>query len=125
MKAAEEGIRIIAIGLGDEDQGARIPITGADGGRTFLMYDGKEVWSKLAGDKLREIVFPTGGRFLAVRPGETFSLDRIYADLIATAAKRELESMTMMKYDEKFQIFLMLAIALIILEVLISERKKT
>jgi len=124
-KAAEEGIRIIAIGLGDEDQGARIPITGADGARTFLMYDGKEVWSKLAGDKLRDIVFPTGGRFLAVRPGETFSLDRIYADLIATAAKRELESTTMMKYDEKFQIFLMLAIALIILEVLVSERKKT
>jgi Ca-activated chloride channel family protein len=124
-KAAEEGIRIIAIGLGDEDQGARIPITGADGARTFLMYDGKEVWSKLAGDKLRDIVFPTGGRFLAVRPGETFSLDRIYADLIATAAKRELESTTMMKYDEKFQIFLMLAIVLIILEVLVSERKKT
>lgn len=124
-KAAEEGVRIIAIGLGDEDQGARIPITGADGRRTFLMYDGKEVWSKLAGDKLREIVFPTGGRFLAVGPGETFSLDQIYSDLIATAAKRELESTTMMKYDEKFQIFLMLGIALIICEVLISERKKT
>jgi len=124
-KAAEEGIRIIAIGLGDEDQGARIPITGANGGKTFLMYAGKEVWSKLAGDKLREIVFPTGGRFLAVRPGETFSLDQIYSDLIATAAKRELESMTMMKYDEKFQIFLMLGIVLIICETLISERKKT
>ena len=124
-KAAEEGIRIIAIGLGDEDQGARIPITGANGGKTFLIYDGKEVWSKLAGDKLREIVFPTGGRFLAVRPGETFSLDQIYSDLIATAAKRELESMTMMKYDEKFQIFLMLGIVLIICETLISERKKT
>ena len=123
-KAAEEGIRIIAIGLGDEDQGARIPITAGDGRRTFLMYDGKEVWSKLAGDKLREIVFPTGGRFLAVRPGETFNLDRIYADLIATAAKRELESTTMMKYDEKFQIFLMLGIVLIICETLISERKK-
>jgi len=123
-KAAEEGIRIIAIGLGDEDQGARIPITGPDGRRTFLMYDGKEVWSKLAGDKLREIVFPTGGRFLAVRPGETFSLDQIYADLIATAAKRELESMTMMKYDEKFQIFLVLGIMLIVCEALINERKK-
>lgn len=123
-KAAEEGIRIIAIGLGDEDQGARIPITGPDGRKKFLMYDGKEVWSKLAGDKLREIVFPTGGRFLAVRPGETFSLDEIYSELIATAAKRELESMTMMKYDEKFQIFLTLGIVLIICEVLISERKK-
>ena len=124
-KAAEEGIRIIAIGLGDEDQGARIPITGPDGRRTFLMYDGKEVWSKLAGDKLREIVFPTGGRFLAVGPGETFSLDQIYSDLIATAAKRELESMTMMKYDEKFQIFLMLGIILLICEAMISERRKT
>ncbi len=124
-KAAEEGIRIIAIGLGDEDQGARIPITGPDGRRTFLMYDGKEVWSRLAGDKLREIVFPTGGKFLAVRPGETFNLDQIYSDLIATAAKRELESTTMMKYNEKFQIFLMLGIALIICEAMISEGKRT
>src|SRR3972149_6017856 len=55
-------------------QGARIPITGPDGRTTFLMYDGKEVWSKLAGDKLREIVFPTGGKFLAVGQGETFNL---------------------------------------------------
>ena len=89
------------------------------------MYNGKEVWSKLAGNKLREIVFPTGGRFLAVGPGETFSLDQIYNDFIAIAQKRELESLTMMKYDEKFQIFLALTIGLIFCEALISERKKT
>jgi Ca-activated chloride channel family protein len=89
------------------------------------MYNGKEVWSKLAGDKLRQIVFPTGGKFLPVGPGETFNLDQIYNDYIATAQKRELESLTMMKYDEKFQIFLVLAIGLIICEALISERKKT
>jgi Ca-activated chloride channel family protein len=123
-KAAQEGIRIIAIGLGDENEGSRIPVTGPDGQQSFLMYKGKEVWTKLAGDKLRQIVFPTGGRFLAVGPGETFNLDQIYNDLIATAQKRELESLTMMKYDEKFQIFLALAIALIICEGLISERKK-
>lgn len=123
-KAAAEGIRIIAIGLGDENEGSRIPIIGPDGRKTFLMYNGEEVWSKLAGDKLREVVFATGGRFLPVRPGETFNLDQIYADFIATAKKRELESQTMMKYDEKFQIFLALGIALIICEALISERKK-
>ena len=123
-KAAQEGVRIIAIGLGDENEGARIPITGPDGRRTFLEYEGEEVWSKLAGKKLREIVFPTGGRFLPVGPGETFSLDRIYLDLIATAEKRELESMTLMRYDERFQIFLALGIGLIICEALISERKK-
>jgi len=123
-KAAQEGVRIIAIGLGDENDGARIPITGPDGRRTFLKYQGEEVWTKLAGKKLREIVFPTGGRFLPVGPGETFSLDSIYLDLIATAQKRELESMTLMKYDEKFQIFLTLGIGLIICEALISERRK-
>jgi Ca-activated chloride channel family protein len=123
-KAAQEGIRIIAIGLGDENEGSRIAITGSDGEKTFLKYKGVEVWSKLGSDRLRNIVFPTGGRFLAVRPGETFNLDEIY-DLIATAEKRELESVTMMKYDEKFQIFLALAIGLIICEALISERKKT
>ncbi|MHC4557424.1 MAG: vWA domain-containing protein [Planctomycetota bacterium] len=123
-KAAQEGIRIIAIGLGDENEGSRIPITGSDGQRTFLKYDGKEVWSKLAGDKLRQIVFPTNGRFLPVGPGETFNLDQIYNDFIATAQKRELESLTMMKYDEKFQIFLALGIVIIICEALISERKK-
>ena len=41
--AAQEGIRIIAIGLGDETEGARIPITGPDGKTTFLTYKGKEV----------------------------------------------------------------------------------
>ncbi len=123
-KAAQEGVRIIAIGLGDEDQGARIPITGPEGRKTFLKYKGREVWSKLAGDRLRKIVFPTGGRFLPVQPGQTFSLDQIYADFIATAEKRELESTTMMKYDERFQIFVALAIVLIIAEALISERKK-
>jgi len=34
-KAATEGIRIIAIGLGDEDRGSRIPISGPNGERTF------------------------------------------------------------------------------------------
>jgi Ca-activated chloride channel family protein len=123
-KAAQEGIRIIAIGLGDEDQGARIPITGPNGEQTFLKYNGQEVWSRLAGDRLRDIVFPTGGRFLAVRPGETFNLEEIYADYIATAEERELESVSMIKYDERFQIFLALAIALIIAEGVISERKR-
>ena len=42
-KAAQEGIRIIAIGLGDENQGSRIPITGPNGQKTFMKYNGQEV----------------------------------------------------------------------------------
>lgn len=124
-KAATEGIRIIAIGLGDEDQGSRIPITGPNGERTFLKYKGQEVWSKVDGDMLREIVYATeGGKYLSVQPGTTLDLGEIYEDLIASAEKRELESATMMTYDEKYQIFVALGIVLIICEALISERKK-
>jgi Ca-activated chloride channel family protein len=124
-KAAEEGIRIIAIGLGDDETGSRIPITGPDGQRTFLKYQGVEVWSKLNSDLLREVAYATeGGKYLSVGPGTTMDLGRIYEDLIAAAEKRELESMTMMKYDEKFQVFIVLAIGLLMGEALISERRR-
>ena len=57
-------------------------------------------------------------------PGTTMDLGRLYQDLIASAEGRELESMTMMKYDEKFQIFIGLAVMLLMSEVLIGERRK-
>ncbi len=138
QKAAKDGVRIIAIGLGDDATGSRIPITGPDGKgsptqnsalggpqTTFLKYKGQEVWSKLDSDMLREVAYATeGGKYLSVAPGTTMDLGRIYQDLIASAEGRELESMTMMKYDEKFQIFIGLAIVLLMSEVLVSERKR-
>ncbi len=125
-KAAAEGIRIIAIGLGDENEGSRIPITGPNGEKTFLKYDGEEVWSKLAADLLRNIAYVSeGGKYLSVEPGTTLDLGMIYENLIASAQKRELESTTMLRYDEKFQIFVALGLLLLISEVLISERRKT
>lgn len=124
-KAGAEGIRIIAIGLGDDQTGSRIPITTPDGKLTFLKYKGQEVWSKLDSDTLRQVAAASNqGRYLAVRPGETLDLGQIYRDLIDTAEKRELESATMTTYDERFQIFVALAILLIVSEAFISERKK-
>jgi len=124
-KAAQEGVRIIAIGLGNETEGSRIPVTGPNGEKTFLKYKGQEVWSKVDSDMLRKLVYATkGGKYLSVGPGETFNLDEIYTRLVASAEKRELESVAMTRYDEKFQIFLILGVGLIICEALISERKK-
>ena len=124
-KAAADGIRIIAVGLGDENQGSRIPITGPNGKKTFLKYKGEEVWSKVDGDTLRKVVYATeGGKYLSVQPGTTLDLGAIYKNLIESAQRRELESETMTRYDEKFQIFVALALMLIISEAFISERKK-
>ena len=124
-KAGAEGIRIIAIGLGDETEGARIPVTGKNGEKTFLKYKGKEVWTKLGANTLREIAYASNdGKFLCVRPGTTLDLGQIYEEIIASAQKRELESVMMTQYDERFQIFIALAIVLIVCEVFINENKK-
>lgn len=126
QKAAEEGIRIIAIGLGDDQTGSRIPITGPNGEKRFLKYEGQEVWSKLDSETLRQVAYATeGGSYLSVVPGTTMDLGLIYRDLVASAERRELESATTIRYDEKFQIFIAIAIGLLIAETLISERKKS
>jgi len=123
--AGEKGVRLIAIGLGDENEGRRIPITDESGRKTFLQHDGREVWSKLDADTLLKMVNATdGGRYLNVATG-TFDLGEIYTRLVVSAEKKDLESKTIERYEERFQLFLVLALACLSLEFVISERRKT
>jgi len=117
------GVRLIAIGLGDEKQGRRIPITGPGGRRVFLQYHGREVWSKLDADTLRKMVNETpGGRYLNVATG-AIDFGDVYANLIGRAEKGELGSTRMRRYEEKYQIFLTLAFLLLLIELAMPERK--
>ena len=123
-RAGERGIRIIAIGLGDENEGHRIPVTNEQGEKTFLKYKGQEVWSKLDADTLRKMVNVTpGGKYLNVATG-TIDLGMVYRKLIASAEKKSLKSETIKRYEEKFQIFLAAALFLSLLEITLSDRKK-
>jgi Ca-activated chloride channel family protein len=121
-KAGTAGIRIIAVGLGNEDEGTPIPVIDANGRKTFLKYQGEIVRSKLGASTLKEVAInSSGGAYLPVRTG-TFDLDTIYENLVLTAQKRDLEETTMMEYDEKFQVFLGVAVLLIVFEMLVRER---
>jgi len=123
-EAGERGIRLIAIGIGDENEGRRIPVTDESGNRTFLKYKGQEVWTRLDADTLRQMVNATpGGRYLNVATG-TIDLGDVYMKLVASAEKKALQSETVKRYEEKFQIFLAVMMGLLVLEMLISERKK-
>ncbi len=123
-KVGERGIRLIAIGLGDENEGKRIPVINEKGEKTFLKYNGKEVWSRLDADTLRKMVNVTpGGKYFNVATG-TIDLGTVYRQLIAGAEKKELKSETIKRYEEKFQIFLSLAFFLLCLEFVISGRKR-
>ncbi|MEM7012791.1 MAG: VWA domain-containing protein [Verrucomicrobiota bacterium] len=122
-QAAEQGVRLIAIGLGDENEGRRIPIT-QDGRQTFLTYNGQEVWTKLDGNMLRQMVASTeGGRYLNVSTG-TIDLGEVYQQLILSAERTDLESQTVERYEEKFQIFLAIALIFLCIEWVISDRRE-
>lgn len=123
-EAGERGVRIIAIGLGDENEGRRIPVTDASGTRTFLKHEGREVWSRLDANTLRNMVNATpGGRYLNVATG-TIDLGDVYLKLVAGADKKALKSETVMRYEEKFQVFLAAMILLLMIEMVIGERKR-
>jgi len=117
-------IRLIAIGLGDEGEGKRIPVRGPDGRMTFLQYNGQEVWSRLDADTLRRMVNETpGGRYLNVATG-TIDFGDVYVNLIAGAEQTELGTARFRQYEEKYQIFLTMAFLLLCLETVVWERKR-
>ena len=122
--AGAQGIRIIAVGLGSETEGAMIPVINPNGTRGYMTYQGEPVRTKLDSDTLRSVALASSnGAYIPVETG-TFDLGRIYEELVESARKRELESAAMMQYYKGFQIFLGLAIVLLIWETLLSERKR-
>jgi Ca-activated chloride channel family protein len=125
QEAGEKGIRIIAIGIGDEGQGRRIPVTDQQGSRVFMTYNGREVWSRLDANTLRKMANATpGGKYLNVATG-AIDLGDVYLKLVASEEKRELEAKTMTLYEEKFQIFLGVALALLAAEMVVGERRRS
>lgn len=112
VEADKEGIRIIAIGLGDEHKGQRIPLK-TDKGREFVTFEGQDVWTRLDAETLRKIAGATeGGQYLNVSTG-TFDLAEIYGSLISDSASSTYEEDSVTIYEEKFQFFLFIAILLI------------
>ncbi len=125
------GARLIAIGLGDERVGQRIPVPvpgqGGPAGysqRTFLLHQGQEVWSRLDADTLRQMAESTpGGIYLNVATG-TVDLGEVYSRLIASAERAEVGTRTLDRLDEKFQVFLTACILLLALEIGLRERRR-
>jgi hypothetical protein len=64
-----------------------------------------------------------GGKYLNVATG-TIDLGDVYFKLIASADKKDLESLTVDRYEEKFQIFLSMALVLFIAVLLIGDGTK-
>ncbi|MFM1890580.1 MAG: hypothetical protein RLZZ565_1337 [Planctomycetota bacterium] len=118
---ADLGVRVFTVGLGDSTEGARIPID-SPGGRRWLMHEGQEVWTRMDDTTLREVALAGGGAYF---PAGTKRLDMAEAMDVAldSLERAEQESTTIRRSTPRFQWFAGLALLLLVVETVISDRR--
>src|SRR5262245_57381441 len=105
--AAERHVTIFTVGLGDADQGARIP-QGAES-KSYVEYQGHQVWSKLDGALLKDIALKTSGVYVPVGT-RAYDLGELYADHLHGRRGGEAEGHKRIRRADRFQIFLAIAL---------------
>ncbi len=125
--AAQRGIKIFTVGLGDAREGGRIPVRDEDGNLQFLKNnDGQELWSKMDGSLLEEMALLTGGAYIPAGT-RAYDLGLVYEDSLADLSRGEVQSGKKKRYREQFQLFLCLGIFCLAAEMALPaySRKKT
>lgn len=115
-QAAELGIKVYTIGVGSPE-GQPIPINGE------LMKDreGNIVVTRLDEETLRNVAKAGGGAYIHAG-GEEFGLNPIIQD-IRRMEDEEFGSIVFEEYDEQYMYFFGIALLLLVLEMLVGERK--
>ncbi|PJA07439.1 MAG: hypothetical protein COX70_06580 [Flavobacteriales bacterium CG_4_10_14_0_2_um_filter_32_8] len=121
--AAEKDVSVHTIGMGSA-QGAPIPIY-KNGTQVGFRTDntGNSVVTKLDENMLKEIAAAGNGSY--VRATNANAGLKIIMDEIGKMQKKEFGSKSIKDYEDRFQIFLIAALILIIIEYLIPNRKSS
>lgn len=122
-EAAEAGIKIIAIGFGDE-AGSQIYVTDPRSGARNLLLDaeGEPVISRLGGDLLREIALATDGAYIPAGTG-VLDLESIYDEHIAGLTRSQLDARGRSIRDEVYGWFVLLALLCLVASVAVGARR--
>ncbi len=118
--AAERGIKILAIGFGDE-AGSPVQVTDPKTGakRTLRDASGQEVVTRLDGDTLREIALATGGAYVPAGTG-VLDLKSIYETHIAGLTRGNLDGQSRTVRGEAYQWPILASLLLLVAAVLVG-----
>jgi len=121
-EAAKEGVAIFTVGIG-LPSGVPIPLKDEQGNVVYKKdRNGNVVTTKLDEVLLQKIALATNGKYYHAEPGR-FELGDVLRE-IEKMEKRELDSERLSQYEDRFQIPLGISLALLIAEMLISDRRK-
>jgi Ca-activated chloride channel homolog len=122
-EAAQEGIRIYCVGVGTAE-GELIPVVDERGERAHLAdKKGQVVKTRLNEDLLKRIAVATGGSYVHATQSD-FGPTLIYEKSISRLEKRDIEAKMKKHYQDRYQIFLSAAVTLLLIESLLSERRR-
>jgi len=122
-EAAQAGIRIYCVGVGTAE-GELIPVIDERQERAYLAdKQGQAVKTRLNEDTLKRIAVATGGSYVHAAQSD-FGLTLLYDKSISKLEKRDIETKKKKHYQERYQIFLGIAVLFLLIEPLFSERKK-
>jgi len=122
-QAAERGIKIFTVGLGDSREGARIPLREPSGQLTYLQDQGQEKWSKLNDQLLKQIALTTGGAYIPAGT-QAYDLGQVYADHLAGLTRGEYQAEKRKRFRERFQWFVCLGVVLLLLEMSVASYRE-
>ncbi|MDP2646116.1 MAG: VWA domain-containing protein [Desulfobacterales bacterium] len=120
-RADEKNVKIFVFGIGDLSGG---PIPSEKGQGGFKKDEkGNLILSKLNEDSLKSIAGFSGGRYVRSMAGD-LDLDLIYFEGIkSTTQAQTLKSGKIKVYDERFALFALMALLLLLLEGFIEEKR--
>ena len=123
-RAAKAGIQIYPIGIGSIS-GVPIPIRDEQGNLVEWkkQKNGELVQTRLDEGILLKIAAETGGKFYHANADE-FELDKVYEDIERTRAEKEQQSLLTIQYEDRYQWVLFPAFVLLLLESVLSDRRK-
>jgi Ca-activated chloride channel family protein len=123
-QAAKLGIKVFAVGIGSRS-GELVPDVGEGEQQAGYLKDreGKYVTSRLDEDLLAKIAAKTSGGYLRV-DAQHFGVEAIEAAL-AGLKRTESDTRLVKQYDEVFEILLLPALLLLLIEGCLGDRKRT
>ena len=120
--AKERQVTIFTIGLGDADRGARIPQKGDR--KSYVEYQGEQVWSKLDGSLLEQIALNTSGVYVPAGT-RAYDLGELYTNHLQGRHGRDSATQQKIRRSERFQLFLAMTLAALLIDLWIPLYRKS
>ena len=122
-QAAQRGIKVFTVALGDSREGARIPVRDEAGRLHYMKADGAEHWSKVDEKLLKEIAMTTKAAYIPAGT-RAYDLGQIYEDHLEGLTRGEFQVEKRKRFREQFQVFVCLGVLLLLVEMAVASYRR-